>query len=149
MGDETGSAPAANIGPVEDMMNALAAKHINTNFDIDTSPSVKSRASHLPQLVIVGDEADQLSYVVDGILENHECGKLLKQQAVLFRTSHHSGPLPIMEPRNPDRPPMVLDAPCITSNIHINKNLQMQAYSGEQNKPIETATFGYRTNDNE
>ena len=29
------------------------------------------------------------------MLENRECGTALKQQAVLFRASHHSGPLEI------------------------------------------------------
>jgi DNA helicase II / ATP-dependent DNA helicase PcrA len=48
-----------------------------------------------PQLVVVRDEADQARYVVERVLENREAGMLLKQQAVLFRTSHHSGPLEI------------------------------------------------------
>jgi superfamily I DNA/RNA helicase len=41
------------------------------------------------------DEADQARYVVERILENHEEAALLKQQAVLFRTSSHSGPLEV------------------------------------------------------
>jgi DNA helicase-2/ATP-dependent DNA helicase PcrA len=48
-----------------------------------------------PQLVTVRDEADQARYVVERILDNREGGTALKQQAVLFRTSHHSGPLEI------------------------------------------------------
>jgi DNA helicase II / ATP-dependent DNA helicase PcrA len=48
-----------------------------------------------PQLVLVRDEADQARYVVDRVLEHRESGVLLKQQAVLFRASHHSGPLEI------------------------------------------------------
>ena len=48
-----------------------------------------------PQLVLVRDEADQARYVVDLVLEYREAGVLLKQQAVLFRASHHSGPLEI------------------------------------------------------
>ena len=48
-----------------------------------------------PQLVSVRDEADQARYIVERILENREGGSTLKQQAVLFRTSHHSGPLEI------------------------------------------------------
>jgi DNA helicase-2/ATP-dependent DNA helicase PcrA len=43
----------------------------------------------------VRDEADQVRYIVDRILENREEGSLLKQQAVLFRTSSHSGPLEV------------------------------------------------------
>src|SRR5262249_49304780 len=42
-----------------------------------------------PQLVSVRDEADQALYIVDRILESREAGIRLKQQAVLFRASHH------------------------------------------------------------
>src|SRR6201746_1976468 len=52
-----------------------------------------------PQLVTVRDEADQARCIVERILENRESGTLLKQQAVLFRTSSHSGPLEIELPR--------------------------------------------------
>jgi DNA helicase-2/ATP-dependent DNA helicase PcrA len=48
-----------------------------------------------PQLVGVRDEADQAQCIVARILENRETGTLLKEQAVLFRTSSHSGPLEI------------------------------------------------------
>jgi DNA helicase II / ATP-dependent DNA helicase PcrA len=48
-----------------------------------------------PRLVAVRDEADQARYVVERVLANREEGSLLKQQAVLFRTSSHSGPLEI------------------------------------------------------
>lgn len=48
-----------------------------------------------PVLVTVKDEADQVGYVAKSILEAREAGTPLKQQAVLFRTSSHSGPLEI------------------------------------------------------
>jgi ATP-dependent DNA helicase UvrD/PcrA len=48
-----------------------------------------------PQLVSVRDEADQARYVVAKVLENREAGLALKSQAVLFRASHHSGPLEV------------------------------------------------------
>ena len=48
-----------------------------------------------PQLVHVRDEADQASFIATRVLENREAGETLKQQAVLFRASHHSGPLEI------------------------------------------------------
>jgi DNA helicase II / ATP-dependent DNA helicase PcrA len=48
-----------------------------------------------PRLVAVRDEADQARYVVERVLATREEGALLKQQAVLFRTSSHSGPLEI------------------------------------------------------
>ena len=43
----------------------------------------------------VRDETDQARCIVERILENRESGTLLKQQAVLFRTSSHSGPLEV------------------------------------------------------
>jgi DNA helicase-2/ATP-dependent DNA helicase PcrA len=48
-----------------------------------------------PRLVSVRDEADQARSIVERVLENRESGALLKEQAVLFRTSSHSGPLEI------------------------------------------------------
>src|SRR5215471_1828627 len=49
----------------------------------------------LPQLVVVRDEENQARYIVERVLESREAGLLLKQQAILFRASHHSGPLEI------------------------------------------------------
>ncbi|WEX12392.1 ATP-dependent helicase [Chelativorans sp. AA-79] len=48
-----------------------------------------------PRLVTVRDEADQAKFVANEVLENRESGMRLKDQAVLFRASHHSGPLEI------------------------------------------------------
>src|SRR5215475_2536480 len=48
-----------------------------------------------PQLVSVRDEADQACYTVERVLENRERRSTLKKQAVLFRTSHHCGPLEV------------------------------------------------------
>ncbi|MGA8697784.1 MAG: ATP-dependent helicase [Xanthobacteraceae bacterium] len=48
-----------------------------------------------PQLVSVRDETDQARYVAEQILEHRETAVPLKQQAVLFRASHHSAPLEI------------------------------------------------------
>src|SRR5579863_9906495 len=53
------------------------------------------QSSKKPWLVVLRDEAEQARYVVEEILANREQGALLKQQAVLFRTSSHSGPLEI------------------------------------------------------
>jgi len=43
-----------------------------------------------PRLVTVQTEAEQARYMVDRILEDRETGMMLKEQAVLFRTSSHS-----------------------------------------------------------
>jgi DNA helicase-2/ATP-dependent DNA helicase PcrA len=48
-----------------------------------------------PALVTVLDDAAQVGFVIESILENREAGIALKDQAVLFRTSHHSAPLEI------------------------------------------------------
>ncbi len=52
-------------------------------------------AGEAPALVAVRDESDQARYVVERILEKREEGVALKAQAVLFRASHHSGPLEV------------------------------------------------------
>jgi DNA helicase-2/ATP-dependent DNA helicase PcrA len=53
------------------------------------------RSAERPKLVTVRDEAAQADYVCDKVLAEREAGALLKAQAVLFRASHHSGPLEI------------------------------------------------------
>jgi DNA helicase-2/ATP-dependent DNA helicase PcrA len=51
--------------------------------------------SDRPLLVAVADESEQANYIADSVLEEREVGVPLKAQAVLFRASHHSGPLEI------------------------------------------------------
>jgi len=48
-----------------------------------------------PKLVTVKDETDQANYIVERVLTNRETGMTLKHQAVLFRSSNHSGPLEV------------------------------------------------------
>lgn len=48
-----------------------------------------------PRLVTVETEMDQARYIVDRILEDREAGTRLMDQAVLFRTSSHSGQLEV------------------------------------------------------
>src|SRR6202043_4082250 len=67
----------------------LASERFTKNLWTERTASTK------PQLVSVRDEADQACYIVERILESRESGTVLKQQAVLFRTSHHSGPLEV------------------------------------------------------
>jgi DNA helicase-2/ATP-dependent DNA helicase PcrA len=43
-----------------------------------------------PRLVTVEDDRGQAEYVVERVLQAREAGTLLRQQAVLFRSSHHS-----------------------------------------------------------
>jgi len=67
----------------------LAAERFTKNLWTDRA------AGSPPQLVHVRDEADQARFIAEKVLENREGGSTLKQQAVLFRASHHSGPLEI------------------------------------------------------
>jgi DNA helicase-2/ATP-dependent DNA helicase PcrA len=53
------------------------------------------RSEQKPHLVMVGDETGEVDYVVRSVLANREAGLELREQAVLFRTSHHSGQLEI------------------------------------------------------
>jgi len=68
---------------------ALAKERFTKNLWTDRTSSQK------PQLVTVRDESDQARCIVERVLEARESGTLLKQQAVLFRTSSHSGPLEV------------------------------------------------------
>lgn len=43
-----------------------------------------------PTLVTCGDEDSQTDFLIEEVLNNREQGKLLREQAVLFRSSHHS-----------------------------------------------------------
>src|SRR5215831_16681590 len=67
----------------------LAAERYQKNLRSDRSSAER------PQLVSVRDETDQARYVAERILEHRESAVPLKQQAVLFRASHHSAPLEI------------------------------------------------------
>jgi len=67
----------------------LAKERFTKNLWTERTSSAK------PRLVAVRDEADQARYIVERILESREEGALLKQQAILFRTSSHSGPLEV------------------------------------------------------
>ena len=84
-----------NYRPTQPILSAanavidLAAERFTKNLWTDRTSAER------PQLVSVRDETDQARYVVERVLDNRECGSLLKQQAVLFRASHHSGPLEV------------------------------------------------------
>ena len=67
----------------------LAAERFTKNLWTDRASTA------LPELVSVRDEATQACFVVHRVLESREVGTLLKQQAVLFRTSSHSSALEI------------------------------------------------------
>ena len=68
---------------------SLAKERFTKNLWSERSSSTR------PRLVSVRDEAGQARYIAELVLENREGGVALKQQAVLFRTSSHSGPLEV------------------------------------------------------
>jgi DNA helicase II / ATP-dependent DNA helicase PcrA len=94
--------PPANIVTLD--LNYRSTQPIlaaaNAVIDLATERHKKALRSERPseerpQLVSVRDEADQARYVAERVLEYREAQIPLKQQAVLFRASHHSGPLEI------------------------------------------------------
>jgi len=78
--------------PILDAANgviALAEQRFSKNLWSERASAA------LPRLVTVRDETDQALYAVEKVLEHREAGIALKAQAVLFRASHHSGPLEV------------------------------------------------------
>ena len=65
---------------VLDAANALAGKKLRS----------RKNAGPRPRYVSVADDQAQAEYVVTRVLEAREGGVLLRRQAVLFRSSHHS-----------------------------------------------------------
>jgi DNA helicase-2/ATP-dependent DNA helicase PcrA len=72
------------------------------NAVIEASPEMfpkqlwtERRPGRVPELVTCYDEAVQAELVADRVLEHREAGTSLRDQAVLFRTGHHSAGLEI------------------------------------------------------
>jgi DNA helicase-2/ATP-dependent DNA helicase PcrA len=101
-----------SVQPVLDLANAvlagatgLHAKHLraarsSTGQWAEHSVGPASSASdalpvHKPVLVRAADEAAEAVYVCERVLEHREQGIALRDQAVLFRTGHHSARLEI------------------------------------------------------
>jgi DNA helicase-2/ATP-dependent DNA helicase PcrA len=94
--------PAAEVVPLEenyrstqavlDAANALIAE--GRRQYRKTLRAVRPGGA-LPRLVTVFDDRAQSLYVVQRVLENRESGMLLRRQAVLFRSSHHSDALEV------------------------------------------------------
>ncbi|WP_225198858.1 ATP-dependent helicase [Gluconobacter oxydans] len=55
----------------------------------------KRQSDELPRLVTIWDDTAQANYIANRVLEEREAGTPMKQQAVLFRASHHSGTLEV------------------------------------------------------
>ncbi len=93
---------AAEVVTLEQNYRSTQSILAAANAVIDLAPerfakrlfSVKP-AGQRPYLVTAEDEAMQVDYVVETILKNREASIDLKQQAVLFRTAHHSDALEV------------------------------------------------------
>ena len=73
--------------PILDSANALIAAAARQH----RKQLVAERgAGARPRLVSVEDDRGQADYVIDEVLKAREAGVLLRRQAVLFRSSHHS-----------------------------------------------------------
>ncbi len=73
--------------PVLDAANALMSEGFQ-NFQKNLTSGKES--GEKPYYVTVADDSAQAKYVVERVLEARERGALLRNQAVLFRSSHHA-----------------------------------------------------------
>ncbi len=78
--------------PILDVCNAVIGL---SSMGFDKSLFSTRTSSEKPYLITAADETAQVDYVVSEILAAREAGTLLKDQAVLFRTSHHSDRLEV------------------------------------------------------
>jgi DNA helicase-2/ATP-dependent DNA helicase PcrA len=78
--------------PILDAANALLA---GSNRQYRKTLLAARGGGARPRLVTVQDERQQADYVVQAILRRREEGTLLRRQAVLFRSAHHSDQLEI------------------------------------------------------
>jgi len=97
---------AQQFGPASTLL-ALERNYRSTQPILDASNAVIARSPQRhpktlwtartggarPRLLTVADEMDQAARVADAVLARREEGLRLKQQAVLFRTGHHSAAL--------------------------------------------------------
>jgi DNA helicase-2/ATP-dependent DNA helicase PcrA len=81
-----------SVQPVLDAANALVA---GCHRQHRKTLAASRRGGRRPALVSVLDDQGQAGYVVAQVLRNREAGVLLRRQAVLFRSSHHSDVLEV------------------------------------------------------
>jgi DNA helicase-2/ATP-dependent DNA helicase PcrA len=81
-----------STGPILDAANAVIGQ-AQERFTKDLW--TKRTSAEKPRLVTLANETDQARYIVDRVLADREVGHRLMDQAVLFRTSSHSGQLEV------------------------------------------------------
>lgn len=79
-----------STGPILDASNAVIGQAAE-RFTKDLWTDRKSKQK--PSLIVVRDDIDQAKFVAGKVLEHREAGASLKQQAILFRASHHCSAL--------------------------------------------------------
>jgi DNA helicase-2/ATP-dependent DNA helicase PcrA len=84
-----------NYRSTETILSAANAVIAEADERFTKDLRTERKSSEKPRLVTVSDDAGQATYVCEAILAEREAGTRLKEQAVLFRTSHHSGPLEV------------------------------------------------------
>ena len=78
--------------PILDAANAVMA---DARDGFTKSLFSARRSTEKPALAMVADPTGEVDYVVQRVLANREAGMELREQAVLFRTAHHSGELEV------------------------------------------------------
>ncbi len=78
--------------PILDAANAVMA---DARDGFTKSLFSARRSAQKPWLAMVADPTGEVDYVVRRVLANREAGIELREQAVLFRTTHHSGELEV------------------------------------------------------
>jgi len=81
-----------STAPILDAANAVIAM---ASERYEKNLAATRAGGDRPVLATVADELAQVSYVVERVLERRESGVPLRQQAVLFRTAHHSDALEV------------------------------------------------------
>jgi DNA helicase II / ATP-dependent DNA helicase PcrA len=79
-----------SVQPVLDLANALIGE---ASRGFPKVLRAQRGGGARPRLVTVADEREQADRVIDAVLRHREAGVLLKRQAVLFRSAHHSDQL--------------------------------------------------------
>lgn len=85
-----------SIQPILDLSNTLLSQSkIGYKKELISHQESASLVNNKPKIVTVEDDSQQAKYIVNDVLKQREFGVDLRQQAVLFRSGHHSDRLEI------------------------------------------------------
>jgi len=88
--EKSGSDPSVAVIELEENYRSTQQVLDAANALIGKNLRARKPGGPKPRYVSVADDAGQAGYVVKQVLEARERGVLLRRQAVLFRSSHHS-----------------------------------------------------------